>query len=155
MVIYTLLKLIYFFNWRKIALQCDGFCHTGTQISHNYTCITSSWASLSSLYAIFCKLIWLQTTWGCGILGETLGKLLQFCFCFSVRMLLSESYSKAKHSLKHKTIWSPPNFSVYLVDLGVGSSNLESLCLSVFLSFFPEEEGASHAGYNILIRTES
>jgi len=78
-----------------------------------------------------------------------------FVFVFPVRMSLSESYSKAKHSLKHKTIWSPPNFSVYLVDLGVGSSNLESLCLSVFLSFFPEEEGASHAGYNILIRTES
>ena len=31
-----------FFNWRKFALQCDdGFCHTTTQISHNYTHITS------------------------------------------------------------------------------------------------------------------
>ena len=31
-----------FFNLRKIALQCcDGFCHTTTQISHNYTYITS------------------------------------------------------------------------------------------------------------------
>ena len=38
------------FNWRKIALQgCVGFCHT-TQCSHNYMCITSVLASLSSLH---------------------------------------------------------------------------------------------------------
>ena len=31
-----------FFNWRKTALQCCiGFCHTTTQISHNYAYITS------------------------------------------------------------------------------------------------------------------
>ena len=32
----------FFFNWRETALQCFiGFCHTTTQISHNYACITS------------------------------------------------------------------------------------------------------------------
>ena len=31
-----------FLNWRKFALQCCvGFCHTTTQISRNYTYITS------------------------------------------------------------------------------------------------------------------
>ena len=31
-----------FFNWRIIALQCcDGFCHTTTQVSHNYMHIPS------------------------------------------------------------------------------------------------------------------
>ena len=34
-------KKEFFFNWRKIALQCYvGFCHTTMQISHNYTYIT-------------------------------------------------------------------------------------------------------------------
>ena len=33
---------VYFFNWRKVALQCCvGFCHTTMQISHNYTYIHS------------------------------------------------------------------------------------------------------------------
>ena len=32
----------FFFNWRKIALQCCvGFCHMTVQISHNYTYIPS------------------------------------------------------------------------------------------------------------------
>ena len=34
-------KWVFFFNWRKIALQCcDGFCHITVQINHNYTYIT-------------------------------------------------------------------------------------------------------------------
>ena len=36
------LTVLLFFNWRKITLQCCvGFCYTTTQISHNYTYITS------------------------------------------------------------------------------------------------------------------
>jgi len=37
--IFFLLSL--FFNWKKIALQCVGFCHTTTRISRNSTYITS------------------------------------------------------------------------------------------------------------------
>ena len=33
---------LYFFNWRKLTLQCwVGFCHTTMRISHNYTYIPS------------------------------------------------------------------------------------------------------------------
>ena len=68
-------------------------------------------------------------------------------------MLLSKSYSKTKHSLKHKNIWPPPSFSIDSVDLGVGGNDLESLCLSLSgLSFFPEEAAASHAGHGALKR---
>ena len=67
-------------------------------------------------------------------------------------MLLSESYSKTKHSLKHKNIWPPPSFSIDSVDLGVGGNDLESLCLSLSVSFFPEEAAASHAGHGALKR---
>ena len=40
-----MLKVYFFafiFSWGETALQCCvGFCHTTTQISHNYTVITS------------------------------------------------------------------------------------------------------------------
>ena len=39
--------LLFYFIWRIITLQyCNGFCHTSTLISHEYTAVSPTWIPL-------------------------------------------------------------------------------------------------------------
>lgn len=85
---------------------------------------------------------------------ETLWKLYQLFF-FSVRMLLSTSYRKAKHYLKAKNIWSTPSFRVDSVGLGY-QAVVWNLCACLGLSFLLPRgrRSITCSQDNILIRRE-